>query len=240
MQGPTSLGGSLKNPPLRLIGMTASSTSDCALVVMAKAPRPGLVKTRLAQSLPLAAVIELYRCLLDDTVALARSLDDVNVSIMCPELDVEELARATGDGIRIVAQRGEGLAAGLTSVFAHFAAALATHASLRLIAIARICRLPFWRERSRRWLAATSSWDLLTTAAIIWSAQKYRILGFLAAMDWARRMRLRRYWRGRGRWELSVRLHRTVLRHRCGGRLDAACRGTAAGTGASATNCGVA
>ncbi len=44
------------------------------LVVMAKAPRPGMVKTRLAQSLPVEAVTELYRCLLDDTMALARSL----------------------------------------------------------------------------------------------------------------------------------------------------------------------
>src|SRR5205814_1098932 len=32
------------------------------LVVMAKAPRPGTVKTRLAQSLPVEAVTELYRC----------------------------------------------------------------------------------------------------------------------------------------------------------------------------------
>jgi rSAM/selenodomain-associated transferase 1 len=100
--------------------MTPSTNDDCALVVMAKAPRPGLVKTRLAQSLPLPAVIELYRCLLDDTVALAKSLDGVDVSIMCPASDVEDLSRATSDGIRIVAQMGDGLAAGLTSVFAHF------------------------------------------------------------------------------------------------------------------------
>ena len=100
--------------------MSPSNNRDCALVVMAKAPRLGLVKTRLARSLPLPAVIELYRCLLDDTVALAKSLDDVDVSIICPASDVEDLARATSNGIRIVAQTGDGLAAGLTSVFAHF------------------------------------------------------------------------------------------------------------------------
>ena len=51
-----------------------SANSSRTLVVMAKAPRPGMVKTRLAQSLPVEAVTELYRCLLDDTMALARSL----------------------------------------------------------------------------------------------------------------------------------------------------------------------
>src|SRR5437879_2590244 len=88
---------------------------------MAKAPRPGVVKTRLAQSLPSPAVIALYRCLLNGTMALARSLDGVQVAIMCPASDVEDLSRAAGDAMRVVAQIGNGLAAGLTSVFAHFA-----------------------------------------------------------------------------------------------------------------------
>jgi rSAM/selenodomain-associated transferase 1 len=103
---------------------TAGSRSgDCTLVIMAKAPKPGVVKTRLAQSLPLEAVVELYRCLLDDTVALAKSVSDVDVAIMCPASDVEDLSRAVGGSIPIIAQSGDGLAAGLTSVFAHFAEA---------------------------------------------------------------------------------------------------------------------
>jgi uncharacterized protein len=89
---------------------------------MAKAPRPGMVKTRLAQSLPVEAVTELYRCLLDDTLALARSLGTAEVAIMCPASDVEELTRLTRGLVGVVAQKGEGLAAGLTSVFEHFAA----------------------------------------------------------------------------------------------------------------------
>jgi len=82
-----------------------------------------MVKTRLTQSLPVEAVTELYRCLLDDTMALARSLGSVKVAIMCPASDVEELTPLEGDAVQVVAQKGEGLAAGLTSVFAHFAAA---------------------------------------------------------------------------------------------------------------------
>jgi rSAM/selenodomain-associated transferase 1 len=93
------------------------------LVIMAKAPRLGSVKTRLAKSLPLQAVNELYRCLLDDTIALAQALDGVEVAIMCPEADVEDMRRAAGGAVRVVPQIGNGLAAGLTSVFARFAGA---------------------------------------------------------------------------------------------------------------------
>ena len=82
-----------------------------------------MVKTRLAQSFPVEAITALYRCLLDDTMALARSLGDVEVAIMCPAADVDDLSRLAGDAVRVVAQTGEGLAAGLTSVFAHFAVA---------------------------------------------------------------------------------------------------------------------
>jgi rSAM/selenodomain-associated transferase 1 len=101
-----------------------SPGKGCTLVVMAKAPRPGMVKTRLAQSLPVEAVTELYRCFLNDTMALARSLSTVEVAIMCPASDVDELTRLAHiqDVVGVVAQKGEGLAAGLTSVFAHFAA----------------------------------------------------------------------------------------------------------------------
>jgi uncharacterized protein len=105
-----------------------SSRSDCVLVIMAKAPRPGSVKTRLAPSLSPEAVTAFYCCLLDDTLSLARSLEvaGVEVAIMCPDSDVDELARLAGTRLAgkvasVIAQKGEGLAAGLTSVFAHFA-----------------------------------------------------------------------------------------------------------------------
>jgi uncharacterized protein len=99
-----------------------SNDKGRTLVVMAKAPKPGRVKTRLTQTLPVEAVTELYRCLLDDTMELARSLRNVEVAIMCPASDAEELTQLTRGAVAVVAQKGEGLAAGLTSVFAHFAA----------------------------------------------------------------------------------------------------------------------
>ena len=97
-----------------------SSGSNPVLVIMAKAPRQGAVKTRLATSLSPAAVTAFYGCLLHDTLALARSLGDVEVAIMCPDTDVNELAQLAGSQVSVVAQKGEGLAAGLSSVFEHF------------------------------------------------------------------------------------------------------------------------
>src|SRR5271156_1013848 len=81
------------------------------LVVMAKAPRPGRVKTRLTQSLTVEAVTEFYHCLLDDTMTLAQSLSSslgsMDVAIMCPASDVEELTRLTRGVVSVVAQKGE-------------------------------------------------------------------------------------------------------------------------------------
>jgi glycosyltransferase A (GT-A) superfamily protein (DUF2064 family) len=134
---------------------TKNSPNSCTLVVMAKAPRPGMDKTRLAQSLPVEAVTELYCCLLDDTIALARSLGTAEVVIMCPASDVEELNRLALGAMAVVAQKGEGLAAGLTSVFAH----LASSSGQRVIAFnAHLKRLPI-----TMWL-----WDRQMMAAIIW------------------------------------------------------------------------
>jgi uncharacterized protein len=100
--------------------MTAANRT---LVIMAKAPRLGSVKTRLAESLSLEAVTELYGCLLNDTMALAQALDHVEIAIMCPASDVDDLSHAVAPPVRIVPQTGQGLAAGLASVFHLFATA---------------------------------------------------------------------------------------------------------------------
>jgi rSAM/selenodomain-associated transferase 1 len=115
-----------------------SPSGGRTLVVMAKAPRPGAVKTRLAPSLSSTAAVAFYCCLLDDTLALARSLGDVEVAVMCPDSDVNELAQfagmqSAGKPASVVAQKGEGLAAGLDSVFAHFAEGHRTNAPQRRI-----------------------------------------------------------------------------------------------------------
>ena len=112
---------------------SSSQTTRCfphpnrTLVIMAKAPKPGKVKTRLMEGLPSPAVTALYRCLLEDTISLAKSLTSVEVAVMCPEPDRDELAHLFGNTVSVVAQQGEGLASALNSVFCHFTAARQQH-----------------------------------------------------------------------------------------------------------------
>src|SRR5262245_50338722 len=86
---------------------------------MAKAPRPGHVKTRLASALGADDVVALYKCLIEDTLRLARSVRTDALAVVCPTADRDDIARWL-PGIEIAGQRGEGLAAGLASVFRIF------------------------------------------------------------------------------------------------------------------------
>jgi rSAM/selenodomain-associated transferase 1 len=97
----------------------SSGIGERALIVMAKAARVGHVKTRLAARLPAEAVVDLYRCMIEDTLDLARSVSTDAVAIVCPTADVADLARWL-PAIEIVGQHGEGLAAGLVSAFRVF------------------------------------------------------------------------------------------------------------------------
>ena len=95
--------------------MAADMLDDCALVIMAKAPRAGHVKTRLAQVLAPEAIVALYRCLIEDTLALARAVGAPRIAVVCPAGHEDELAAWLG--IEVIAQEGDGLAAALESAF---------------------------------------------------------------------------------------------------------------------------
>jgi rSAM/selenodomain-associated transferase 1 len=92
------------------------------LAIMAKAPRAGHVKTRLSRNAADHTILELYRCLVEDTVAMAQSLPSLHVAIVCPPGDGADL-RAWRAGVSVVDQTRPGLAAALTMTFDYFAAA---------------------------------------------------------------------------------------------------------------------
>ena len=83
---------------------------------MTKAPRTGHVKTRLASVYPPDLVVQLYRALVEDSVDLARTIG-VSIAAVCPPDDAEEIAQWLPPDVAVVPQRGQGLAAGLSSTF---------------------------------------------------------------------------------------------------------------------------
>lgn len=89
---------------------------DRVLAIMAKAPRAGHVKTRLASACPSAGVLPLYQALIEDTIALARTVG-AGIAVVCPAGDAEEVEAWLPPDVRVVSQRGEGLADGLASAF---------------------------------------------------------------------------------------------------------------------------
>jgi hypothetical protein len=89
---------------------------DRVLAIMMKAPRQGLVKTRLAPAYSAEQILALYRALVEDTIELAR-LMGVRTVAVCPADDEPALSRWLPREIAVVSQRGEGLAAALCSTF---------------------------------------------------------------------------------------------------------------------------
>lgn len=89
-----------------------SLAGKCALAVMAKAPRPGKVKTRLAPPLTLEQSAALNICFLRDTTAniaeVARDGHAAGIICYTPVGDEEAFDGLLPDGFALIAQRGDG------------------------------------------------------------------------------------------------------------------------------------
>ncbi|MEO6528727.1 MAG: TIGR04282 family arsenosugar biosynthesis glycosyltransferase [Gemmatimonadaceae bacterium] len=83
---------------------------------MAKAPRPGHVKTRLASTGTPAFVVELYRAFIEDSIALGERVG-ARVALVCPPDDADEISAWIPSRVRVVRQHGRGLAEALSSSF---------------------------------------------------------------------------------------------------------------------------
>src|SRR5262245_16776458 len=89
-----------------------------AVAIMAKAPRPGEVKTRLCPPLTPGEATELYRCFLLDKIAQVRGLERaVPVVAFAPDDARAEFA-GLAPGFALLAQRGAGLGERLTAAVA--------------------------------------------------------------------------------------------------------------------------
>ena len=111
------------------------SVSGAVIVVFAKTPRAGLVKTRMCPPLSPRQAAELYASLLDDvletTAELAEGLGLEPIVAVHPPEDRAEIASRAPREFRVVAQRGRDLGERMTWAAAEAAAAGARRILLR-------------------------------------------------------------------------------------------------------------
>jgi uncharacterized protein len=91
---------------------------DTALVVFAKAPRAGAVKTRLCPPLSPAAAARLYRCFLLDTLDQVRAVDGITPVIAYAPRRARAFFAAAQPRTRLLPQTGSDLGARMANAFA--------------------------------------------------------------------------------------------------------------------------
>jgi uncharacterized protein len=101
----------------------ASSLKEVAVAIMAKAPRPGTVKTRLCPPLLATEAAALYRCFLLDKIASVGRLVDARPVIAYTPDDARAEFDALAPGFALVAQDGSDLGARLHATLAGLLAA---------------------------------------------------------------------------------------------------------------------
>jgi len=87
-----------------------------ALCIMAKAPEPGRVKTRLCPPLSPDDAADLYRCFLLDKIAQARQVAGVEPVLAYAPAQAAAVFEALAPGFTLLAQRGTDLTARLVAV----------------------------------------------------------------------------------------------------------------------------
>lgn len=88
-----------------------------AVVIMAKAPQAGAVKTRLCPPLSTAEAARLYRCLLLDKIQQVRSLRAVHPAIAYAPAEGKAFFQALAPNFVLVPQQGQDLGSRLASSF---------------------------------------------------------------------------------------------------------------------------
>jgi rSAM/selenodomain-associated transferase 1 len=88
------------------------------LVVVAKAPVPGEVKTRLSPEFTFAEATDLYRCFIQDRIKEIGNLAGIDLAISyTPEDSEGYFAQFLSNGFRLFPQRGKDLGERLSNIF---------------------------------------------------------------------------------------------------------------------------
>lgn len=117
---PVSEGGEFKGRPVPDRAAPPSPPGDAVLVVMAKAPRPGEVKTRLVPPLRPEDAAALHRCCVLDTLEKVSRLDGVDIALAYwppdAEAEFDKLWSGEGGGLRF-SQAGRDLGERMLTCF---------------------------------------------------------------------------------------------------------------------------
>ena len=88
------------------------------LVVVAKAPLPGEVKTRLTPPFTPEEAVALYQCFLEDRLAEISTLQGIDLAVsFTPGHARNAFERLTGNGFKLFAQKGDDLGQRLNHIF---------------------------------------------------------------------------------------------------------------------------
>ena len=87
------------------------------LVVVAKAPAPGEVKTRLMPHFTPHEAVDLYRCFLQDRLQEMGQLQGIDLAVAFTPADAEDtFVRISGNGFKLFAQKGDNLGQRLNNI----------------------------------------------------------------------------------------------------------------------------
>jgi hypothetical protein len=109
MQGPAPIRGD-------------AAVSPVAVAIMAKAPRPGAVKTRLVPPLTPTQAARLYRCFLLDKIAQVRTLADMHPVVAYTPRAARDVFETLAPRLTLLPQRGADLGARLINGLAELLA----------------------------------------------------------------------------------------------------------------------
>jgi len=92
--------------------------ANLLLVVVAKAPVPGRVKTRLNPHFTAEEAVELYRCFLQDRIRTLNTLTGIDRAIAFTPADARDMfVPHSQNGIRLFSQKGADLGERLNNIF---------------------------------------------------------------------------------------------------------------------------
>jgi len=107
-----------KKIPWRLEKEGMVEVPDCAVAIMAKAPRPGEVKTRLCPPLFHEEAAQLYRCFLLDKIKQVSALEEAAAAIAYTPDDAKSLFESmVPPGFTLIPQQGADLGERLAHTF---------------------------------------------------------------------------------------------------------------------------